>query len=145
MFEAMLISLGEYSLLKPEDVGRIYPDDHFCVPDYRVVLKDGTQWLIEVKNVNIDDPALKQQERKLMNRAYREKLEAYAAATGGELKLAVYWARWGIWTLISPERLIDENGDRRTNGDKTGKNRKKPNLEHENAKLQVPFGQIITS
>ena len=46
-----------------------------------------------------------------MNRAYREKLEAYAAATGGELKLAVYWARWGIWTLISPERLIDENGD----------------------------------
>ena len=37
MFEAMLVSLGDYSLLKPEDVGRIYPDDRFCVPDFRVV------------------------------------------------------------------------------------------------------------
>lgn len=96
MFEAMLVSLGDFSLLKPEDVGRIYPDDHFRVSDFRVVLKDGTQWLIEVKNVYIENPALIQQERQLMTRAYREKLEAYAVATGGELKLAVYWARWAI-------------------------------------------------
>ena len=111
MFEAMLVSLGDYSLLKPEDVGRIYPDDRFCAPDFRVVLGDGTQWLIEVKNVYIDDPALVQQERRLMTRAYREKLEAYAAATGGELKLAVFWAKWAIWTLVSPEKLVDANGD----------------------------------
>ena len=111
MFEAMLVSLGNYSLLKPEDVGRIHPDEHFCVPDFRVVLKDGTQWLIEVKNVYIENRALVQQERQLMTRAYREKLEAYAAATGGELKLAVFWPRWAIWTLVSPELLVDENGE----------------------------------
>ncbi len=109
MFEAMLVSLGEYSLLKAEDNGRIYPEGHFLAPDFRVVLLDGTQWLIEVKNVYVEDPL--QQKRRLMTRAYREKLEKYASVTGGLLKLAVFWARWGIWTLVSPERLVDEEGN----------------------------------
>jgi len=109
MFEAMLVSLGGYALLKPEDVGRVHPGDAFCVPDFRVVLKDGRQWLIELKNVYIDEPGC--QKRQVMTRAYRERLEAYAAATGGELKLAVFWAKWAMWTLVTPEKLIDANGD----------------------------------
>ncbi|WP_316976819.1 hypothetical protein [Shumkonia mesophila] len=109
MFEALLVSLGDYALLKPEDVGRVYPADDFGVPDFRVVLKDGRQWLIEVKNVYLDDPG--HQERRLMTRAYRERQEAYAAATGGELKLAVFWARWATWTLVTPAKLVDANGD----------------------------------
>ncbi len=106
--EAMFVSLGGYSLLKAEDTGHVHPEGHFKVPDFRVVLSDGTQWLIEVKNVYIEDPF--QQRRRLMTRAYREKLENYASATGGQLKLAVYWARWGLWTLVSPERLVDADG-----------------------------------
>ena len=109
MFEAMLLSLGEYALLKPEDVGRVHPNEIYQVPDFRVVLKDGRQWLIEVKNVYIDEPG--DQERQIMTRAYWEKLEAYAAATGGELKLAVFWARWAMWSLITPSKLIDANGN----------------------------------
>lgn len=109
MFEAMLVSLGGYSLLKTEDNGRVHPEERFQAPDFRVVLSDGTQWLIEVKNVYINDPL--QQERHLMTRAYREKLENYASATGGLLKLAVFWARWGIWTLVSPEGLVDLDGN----------------------------------
>ena len=109
MFEAMLVSLGKYSLLKAEDNGRIHPRGDFRAPDFRVVLLDGTQWLIEVKNVYVEDPL--QQRRRLMTRAYREKLENYASATGGLLKLAVFWARWGIWTLVSPEKLVDEDGN----------------------------------
>ena len=109
MFQAMLVSLGSYSMLKVEDMGRIYPEDRFNVPDFRVVLSDGTQWLIEVKNVYVDD--LFRQERRLMTRAYREKLEKYSAATGGQLKLAVFWAKWGLWTLVSPERLVDVDGN----------------------------------
>lgn len=27
------------------------------------------------------------------------------------MKLAVFWARWAIWTLISPEQFIDGNGN----------------------------------
>ena len=46
-----------------------------------------------------------------MTRRYREELEAYAAATGGELKPAVVWARWSLWTVVSPSRLVDEKGD----------------------------------
>ena len=109
MFQSLLLSLGDFRLLKNEDTGQVYPKDQFIVPDFRVVLPDGTQWLIEVKNVYEEDPL--QQKRKLLNSSYREKLEAYASATGGQLRLAIYWARWSIWTLVSPERLIDENGD----------------------------------
>ncbi len=109
MFEALLISLGGYSLLNKEDSGRAYPEEGLQPPDFRVVLPDGTQWLIEVKNVYIEDPS--RQERHLMSRAYLEKLERYASLTGGHLKLAVYWARWRIWTLVSPERLVDEKGN----------------------------------
>jgi hypothetical protein len=46
-----------------------------------------------------------------MTRDYREGLEAFAAATGAELKLAVFWARWSVWTLVSPSRLVNGNGD----------------------------------
>ena len=88
--------------------------------DSRYVQQGITKWLAgwirngwkrrdgEVKNVYVEEPA--RQERQLMTRAYREKLEAYAAATGGQLKLAIYWARWAIWTLVSPERLADVDG-----------------------------------
>ena len=109
MFEALLVSLGEYRLLKAEDTGRVFPIDYYRVPDFRVVLKDGEQWLVEVKNVYQANPIA--QSRKLMTLAYRQSLEAYATATGAKLKLAVYWARWSLWTLVSPEMLIDERGD----------------------------------
>ena len=109
MFEALLLSLGDHILVKVEDSGQVYPENRFKVPDFRVVLSDGTQWLIEVKNVYEKDAL--QQKRRLMNSDYRKKLEAYASATGGQLKLAVFWARWAIWTLVSPERLIDGNGN----------------------------------
>ena len=109
MFESMLVSLGGYSLLKAEDTGNVYPNEKYIAPDFRVVLTDGTQWLIEVKNAYIDDPL--RQERQFMTKSYREKLEQYASATGGQLKLAVYWAKWGIWTLVSPERFADSAGN----------------------------------
>ena len=108
MFEALLVSLGDYSLLKIEDTGAIYPNGCFVVPDFRVVLLDGSQWLIEVKNVYESEPF--KQERCLMKRDYREKLERYASVTGGQLKLAVFWAKWRIWTLVSPQNFINEDG-----------------------------------
>ena len=108
MFEALLLSLNKHRLLKVEDSGRTHPADCFSVPDFRVVLPDGSQWLIEVKNVY--DREARSKKRLLMKRAYRERLEAYASATGGQLKLAVYWARWGVWTLVSPDQVVDANG-----------------------------------
>lgn len=108
MFEALLVSLGQFQLLTREDGGHVFPPQKYLAPDFRVVLRDGRQWLIEVKNVYEEEPF--QQRRTLMNRSYHAKLAAYAATTGAELKLAVYWARWSVWTLVSPSRLIDERG-----------------------------------
>lgn len=108
MFEALLVSLNRFQLLVREDGGQVYPADLFIAPDFRVVLNDGAQWLIEVKNVYMDDPAV--QSRELMTPAYHAKLRAYAEATGAELKLAIYWAKWSLWTLVSPDKLMDSEG-----------------------------------
>jgi hypothetical protein len=108
MFGAMVVTLGAYQLLRHEDSGEIHPRSEYRSADYRVVLGDGANWLIEVKNVYETNPSAR---RQLMRRAYREQLEAYAKATGGELKLAIYWAKWAIWTLVTPSRLVDASGD----------------------------------
>jgi hypothetical protein len=108
MFEALLISLGDFKFLKAEDRGRLFPDNRFRAPDFRVALNDGAHWLIEVKNVYKSDPF--QQRRRLFSKAYCRSLAAYSEATGAELKVAVFWARWSIWTLVSPHRLIDADG-----------------------------------
>ena len=109
MFEAMVVSMGEFSLFKTEDEGRVYPTTGYRVPDFRVVLRDGTQWLIEVKNFYDNNPF--RQTYRFMKREYRENMEKYAATTGAQLKLAVFWARCGLWTLVSPEDFVDGNGD----------------------------------
>ncbi len=108
MFESLILSLGQFQLLKAEDGGRCFPEDRYVVPDFRIVLRDGAHWLVEVKNVYEPDPS--QQHRRLLSRRYLEKLDSYAKATGAELKIAVYWARWSIWTLVSPGRLIGTDG-----------------------------------
>ncbi|HBM12933.1 MAG TPA: hypothetical protein DD390_09570, partial [Rhodospirillaceae bacterium] len=51
LFEATVLSLGRFRLLKIEDVGRVHAAETCRAPDFRVVLDDGEQWLVEVKNV----------------------------------------------------------------------------------------------
>lgn len=109
MFEAMMASLGDFRLVKPEDGGRVISSEPLRVPDFRIVLTSGEQWLVEVKNIYIDNPS--RQQRKVMTREYRQQLEAYASATGAELKLAIFWARWSMWTLVAPARFADASGD----------------------------------
>jgi hypothetical protein len=107
MFEALAVSLGKYKLLTKEDAGRVHPEGKFTAPDFRVVLDDGTQWLIEVKNV-FDANASRQRIRLRPEDVAR--LLGYSEATGTPLKLALYWAQWGIWTLIDPSDLKAEDG-----------------------------------
>ncbi len=109
MFEALVVSLGEAQPIKPEDGGGFFSSAKMQPADFRVVLKDGTNWLVEVKNV-YERNAFRQRCR-LLTRAYRKSLDRYAAATGGTLKLAVFWARWSMWTLVDPERLAPGEAD----------------------------------
>jgi hypothetical protein len=107
MFEALVVSLGNCKLLKTEDAGRCHLKGQFRVPDFRVILNDDSQWLVEVKNI-YDHEASRQVTK--FTRTYLQQLQEYAGAMKYPLKFALYWARWGIWTLITPEDLAEDGG-----------------------------------
>lgn len=107
LFEATVLSLGKFRLLKTEDVGRVHATDTCRVPDFRVVLDDGEQWLIEVKNVRCNDP-FKQEMR--VSADYLASLQSYADMVGAPLKLAIFWSLWSIWTVVSPDRFRRPRG-----------------------------------
>jgi hypothetical protein len=107
MFEATVLSLGRFRLFKAEDIGRVHPATTFRAPDFRVVLEEGDQWLVEVKNVRCENP---QKQQTKMTATYLESLQGYADAVGAPLRLALYWSRWNLWTVISPDLFRQPNG-----------------------------------
>lgn len=107
LFEATVLSLGRFRLLKCEDAGRVHSAKTLRAPDFRIVLESGEQWLVEVKNVRCEDP---RNQQTTMSAAYLRSLEAYAEAVCTPLRLAFYWSRWGIWTVISPQHFRKPNG-----------------------------------
>jgi hypothetical protein len=109
MFENLVTSLGEVVMIKPEDTGPLASATPMQAPDFRIVLKDGSNWLVEVKNVYVKNAF--RQRRRILTRDYRRALTKYACATGGTLKLAVFWARWSVWTLVDPEQLAPGDQD----------------------------------
>jgi len=104
MFETVVASLGKVQLLKQEDAGSAYyaGDVDLAIPDYRVVLNDGTQLLVEVKNF----AQTTGREPYVEDAAYLKRLNAYAAMTGATLLIAVYWHGWNIWTLVPPASFV---------------------------------------
>ena len=109
MFEAMVVAFDHFTLIKTEDAGPLHPEDVYSLPDFRLVLKDKSQILVEVKNVWCSDP---REQLFTIRTTDLEKKMRYAEATGAPLKLAIYWARWGIWTLIDPKHLRDDGASK---------------------------------
>lgn len=107
MFEALVISLGKVQMLKAEDNGRVHGTGNLRAPDFRVVLADGEQWLIETKNVYARNPS---GQSCRLSADYVRSLTDYSALVGTPLRLAIHWARWGLWTLVSPSRFIAADG-----------------------------------
>lgn len=99
LFEALLLTLGKFRLFKVEDNGRVHAATKLRAPDFRVVLENGEQRLIEVKNVYCEEP-LEQEIR--LTPAYYRSVQDYADTVGIPLRLAIYWARWNIWTMVAP-------------------------------------------
>lgn len=91
MFEAMVVSLGHFEMIKVEDTGRFHTRINCRAPDFRIILKDGPQYLVEVKSVYL--PNAVRQRKPLMSRADLQSLQNYAAAVSCPLKIAIYWAR----------------------------------------------------
>jgi len=110
MFEAMIASIGEVEILKQEDSGEIYvSNDALKVPDFRLVLADGSQVLVEVKNHHQGTDAMKPFE---LDKDYLDGLVGYANVMKCDLFLAVYWSRWNLWTLVPPQ-AFHENRNKR--------------------------------
>ena len=107
LFEATVLTLGRYRMLKTEDIGRVHGSGASRAPDFRVVLDDGAQWLVEVKNVRSDKPL---RQRTSMSAAYLNSLQCYADMVGTPLRLAIFWSLWNIWTIIPPERFRRSDG-----------------------------------
>ncbi|WP_145206675.1 hypothetical protein [Sphingobium sp. B2] len=107
LFEATMLTLGKFRMFKTEDIGRVHGAAASRAPDFRVVLDDGEQWLIEVKNVR-SQKAFRQ--RTSMTAAYYASLQAYAHMVGAPLRIAIFWSLWNIWTVISPERFRRPDG-----------------------------------
>ena len=97
MFEVLVVSLDNFRLFKTEDVGEVHGEDLSRAPDFRLVLKDGEQLLIEVKNVYVENPS---KQRKHFSPEYIKSLLDYSDLMKCSLKVAIFWARWGFWTLV---------------------------------------------
>ncbi|BFV57541.1 hypothetical protein KCMC57_up26450 [Kitasatospora sp. CMC57] len=101
------MALGSVRLIKTEDSGLFYFDDaqgQIQPPDFRIVLNDGAQLLVEVKNIAPIGNGLEAKIRAADVTA----AQAYAQATGGRLLYALFWSRMRMWTLVDPStfRLV---------------------------------------
>lgn len=107
LFEAMVVSLGKFRLFKSEDNGVTHGAEGFRAPDFRVVMENGQQWLVEVKNVHRADPFDQVDEQ---SPAYLASLRRYSDAVGVPLLIAHFWSRWGMWTLVEVDRFLIGDG-----------------------------------
>jgi hypothetical protein len=108
LFEYIAVSLGQCLFIKHEDAGDIYTSQQEVKPpDFRVILKDRTEIFVEVKNFYQRDPLEKYQ----IKGSYLTQLKAYADLFNVELKLAVYWTQWNLWTLSSTTHLQEKKGN----------------------------------
>lgn len=114
MFERVVAAIGACRLLKREDVGDVYHaiEGDVGVPDFRIILSDGRQVLVEVKNAWSGKNGRKKQR---LRRKDVGALKRYADAMGCELLFATYWVNWRNWTLVRVNDFATE-GERCTLG-----------------------------
>jgi hypothetical protein len=111
MFEALVASFGAVEILKHEDAGEVYVSkENLRIPDFRLVLGDDSQMLVEVKNFYQVKDAMQAFE---VDGVYLDGLSEYSRIMRCRLLIAVYWARWNIWTLVPPEVFAGKEGVRK--------------------------------
>lgn len=98
MFQFVAASLGQIRTMVQEDAGSVLSiEEQIRPPDYRILLKDDTAFFVEVKNCN----TVRLDKGIAFKREYADSLHRYAAMFGQEVKVAVYWSRMSLWTLVS--------------------------------------------
>ncbi|NVM32005.1 MAG: hypothetical protein HWN65_24405, partial [Candidatus Helarchaeota archaeon] len=105
MFECLVASLDNCVVLKQEDSGEIYARaTPLEVPDLRLLLDDGEEFFVEVKNYYQSNPMASFS----FERRYFNGLRQYARFFNHDLKIAIYWAKGNIWTLVSEANIKDD-------------------------------------
>lgn len=100
-------ALGGCQLVKAEDTGDVFAATAAVQPpDYRLVLNDGSQMFVEVKNCHLRYPA-----KFSLKKQYLEKLQRYADMQRVPLKIAIFFSRMNKWCLLSL-RAFKDDGDR---------------------------------
>lgn len=106
MFEYIAVSLNNIKMIKSEDSGSIHANGKdIAIPDFRIVDKKGNEFLVEVKNFHQTDPI----EPYVLEEGYFDKLIRYSEICKLETKLAIYWVKWNLWTLVPLKKLILDN------------------------------------
>lgn len=109
MFAYMAASLGKCQVIKKEDSGDVFARENIEIPDYRLVLSNGEQMLVEVKNYH-QSSALKVF---TLRTSYIDGLIRYADLMMADISIAVYWSKWSLWTLVKPADF-ERNGGKAT-------------------------------
>lgn len=112
MFAHVAGALGKCRLIKQEDAGAVFVNGNDVeIPDYRLVLADGTALFVEVKNFRPKD----YREDFTIDANYLSKLEAYAALNGLPLKLALYFPNPNAWALLTKQAFTTDGDVLRVN------------------------------
>lgn len=112
LFAHVAGALGECEFIKQEDRGDIYSESRDILPpDYKVVLKSGDQFFIEVKNCNL--PHFKH--KFTLKKKYIRKLEKYSQLHSTPLKFAIYFSSINKWVLLSKESFVNQKNKIETN------------------------------
>jgi hypothetical protein len=101
MFAEVVRGLRRAVLLTESDQGATWGrlSDNLRPGDFRIVLEDGRNLSVEVKNhVGLTAPFR-------MRAAELEGFTTHAKLTGSEPRLAIYWTRAGLWLLVRPEHF----------------------------------------
>lgn len=106
LFRELAVALGQTSYVKQEDQGDWITQDVSAKPvDFLVGLKNGMRFAIEVKNCHKETGALS------LRSSDVSELENYAQLVCHELRLAIYWSKWRLWTLVDPT-CFESDGDK---------------------------------
>ena len=102
LFRGVVVALDSIKLIKDEDAGdALHGLSEIAVPDFRVVTDSGDQLLIEVKNASQKTPTSDYS----MRAKDLDGLQAYSDLVKTPLRVALYWWKWNLWSLVDPGAL----------------------------------------
>jgi len=107
LFREVAIALGQVEYLKQEDQGDWFTHGINAAPvDFLLGLNNGHRLAVEVKNCHKTLGAIG------FKKSYISALERYSRIVAHDLKVAIYWSKWRMWTLVDPRFFEDVGPDR---------------------------------